>query len=136
MQEKRPVWVIINAILIIVIILLAFFIIYDLFLRNRNINLDNKRALVTIMENIKLGDSGARVEEIFNHHKTDTLQLKKLENEWLITMPYEFGATDCILWVDFENNKAVSLKIRLSDSKDMKPKESPPDKIKEVTASR
>lgn len=136
MQEKRLAGVIIKAIFIIVILLLAFFIIYGLFLKSRNINLDNKKVLVTIMENIKLGDSGARVEEIFNHHKTDTLQLKKLENEWLITMPYEFGATDWILWLGFENNKVTSLKIRLSDSKDMKPKESPPDKIKEVTASR
>lgn len=118
--------------IVIVIILILACIIYgahDLFFKNRKTNLVNKTALITIMENIKLGDSRAKVEEVFNRHKTKTLQLKKLESEWLITMPYEFGATDWILWIGFDRDRAKSLKIRLSDSKDMKPKESPSDKI-------
>jgi len=84
------------------------------------------------MNNLQIGDPKEKVEQIYNKYKSRSLKLEKLDidNEWFITMPYEFGATDWILWIEFENNKVISLKIRLSDSKDFKPKDSPLDKVK------
>lgn len=129
MEKKRSVGVIIAIILI-----LGAFLGYTIF-DNRIVNLKNKKALVAIMDNLLLGDEKVKVREIYNQYKTNTLELVELENSWLIRMPHEFGATDWVVWIGFENNKIISLKIRLSDSKEMKPKNSPPDKIIERSVS-
>ncbi|MFC1703331.1 hypothetical protein ACFL1E_00915 [Candidatus Omnitrophota bacterium] len=123
--------IVITAVSLFVIVLLAG---NTLFL-NKILNQDDKKALITIMENLQIGDEKERVENIFSRHRTDALELKKSEdyegweeNQWLIQMPVEFGATDWILWIEFVDEKVASLKIRLHDSKDLKPKGTPPDK--------
>jgi len=91
----------------------------------------NKLALISIMNDIKIGDNAVQVKNIYEKYRTEQLKLRKIsrENVWMITMPLEFGASDWVLWVKFDDNKVTSLKIRFSDSKDIKPENAPSDKV-------
>jgi hypothetical protein len=106
-------------------------------------NRRDKKVLTIIMNELEIGDSKEKVKNIFYEYKTKTLELidltliapesleqKRKENTWLIRMPYEFGAKDWILWIEFdENDKIIGLKMRVSDSKKFKPKDAPEDKL-------
>ncbi len=124
-----------KTVVLIAVLLIIAILVGNMLFFNRFFNKENKKAVVTIMNNIQIGDTKDKVKTVYNLHKTRGLELLKSEdhenwkeNEWLIRMPLEFGATDWILWIGFEGDKVISLKIRLSDSKTMKPKAAPDDK--------
>jgi len=126
MNKKQKIF---NGIVLAIILYIAIFEIFGF--RTILLNRENKKALAIIMNELKIGDSKEQVKNVFYEYKTKTLKLMDdRENSWLIEMPFEFGASDWILWIEFdENDKIVSLKMRTSDSKKLKPKGVPGDKI-------
>ena len=82
------------------------------------------------MNELAIGDTKQDVENIFEKLKTDTLKLSQGRDEWLINMLLEFGATDWVLKIGFENDRIIYLKMETSDGPTgIKPKGAPKDKI-------
>lgn len=50
------------------------------------------------------------------------------QNEWLITTPGEWGATNWLMWIQFCGDKVAWTGIRLADGKQFHPADAPPDK--------
>lgn len=115
---------------ILILFLFFYIIIFELFgYKNTLLNIENKKALIAIMDNLEVGVQREKVRDIFRQYRTKGLELiDQKETTWLIRMPYEFGARDWVLWIEFDDKGITNLKIRLSDNKEFKPKNSPDDK--------
>lgn len=128
----------VGVIVIIVIILVVMFSLGYLIFKSKGVDLENKKTLAKIMNTVWISDGKEKVEEIYLRHKTNSLKLEKLsdksENIWLIKTRHQFATIGWVLWIEFKNDKVVSLKIRLVDNKDMKPENAPWDKIKQGRA--
>ena len=92
-----------HTILYTVIFFIIFILVGKMVFFNRILNKENKQVLITIMNNIQIGDNKEKAEAVYNSYRTKALKLVKSEdneswqgNEWGIMMPHEFGATDWI----------------------------------------
>jgi len=92
-------------------------------------NMENKPRLAEIMRELSPGDTKDDVQRTFDRMQTATLKLHVISSAcWNITMPFELGASDWILWIDFLDDKVTRLRIRLSDSARIRPPGAPEDK--------
>jgi len=49
-------------------------------------------------------------------------------NEWLVETPIEFGATNWVLYLDFNDSTIVEVRVRTADNENAHPREAPADK--------
>jgi hypothetical protein len=106
------------------------FLFYIYFVQPKSLNIENKKVISAIMNELDIGDTKQDVKNVFEKLKTDTLKLSQGRDEWLINMPLEFGATDWVLRIGFENDRITYLKMETSDGPTgIKPKGAPKDKI-------
>jgi hypothetical protein len=97
----------------------------------RTLNASSKEALSQMHENIQLGDSKEVVRASINSLKTDrsSVRTNAFRDTWEVGMPWEFGAGDWMLFVQFGSNRMVSaVALRTSDGIYLKPKGAPEDK--------
>jgi hypothetical protein len=52
------------------------------------------------------------------------------DHTWLAFAPYEFGAQNWVLLIEFESDRASALRVRTNDSFKYHPAEAPPDKAR------
>jgi hypothetical protein len=52
---------------------------------------------------------------------------------WVVTTPYEFGATNWMLLIDVEEDRVTKMRIRTDDGIDDHPVQAPPDKLVSAT---
>jgi hypothetical protein len=84
--------------------------------------------LVGVMEKLSPGMSRVAAEDVIHHTAVGKLDAVLLSRDlWLIRTPFESGARNWQLWIEFTNDTIRSLQIRLADSKTMKPTEAPDD---------
>jgi hypothetical protein len=91
-------------------------------------NESNRQLLLKIRNEIKVGDVYEKVLQNFWSKKAAVQSLEinvPSAEEWSITMPSEFGATDWRMYIKFEEGKVVGYQIRTSDGG--KPKDAPED---------
>ncbi|MBI4731981.1 MAG: hypothetical protein HY781_07625 [Chloroflexi bacterium] len=111
--------------ILILLILFTGYMLSDFYYRKIR-NIKNKEALKKIQHHLGVGDDSNKVKKIYNLYNTGKLELvTESEQIWRIMMPFEWGANDWILWIEFEDNKIIALKIRLSDSVYCRPDDSP-----------
>jgi hypothetical protein len=82
------------------------------------LNKPSKTALSQMHHSLQVGDSKPRVDQVFQQFKTDrtALSIKVFEDTWVMTMPFEFGAGDWVLYVQFDRSEKVSAVVmRTSD---------------------
>ena len=87
-------------------------------------NATSKDALRRIHRNINLGLSKNDVLAIYERNKTDRTRLRTntFQETWDISMPFEFGASDPILYVQFDSAAKVSaVAMRTSDGIHLEP---------------
>lgn len=104
-----------------------FFLSGDVFMTHSK-NEFNRKSLVSIRNDLHLGDDYKKVlENFWSKENDDTdLNISVFSSErWLISMPAEFGATDWRMYVEFEEGKVIGYRIRTSDGP--KPKDAPED---------
>lgn len=69
-------------------------------------------------ETFQIGDTRQRVAEVFHQYKSDRTILYNDPQTpvWEIRMPFEFGASDWVLYVEFDHEEKLSASgIRTSD---------------------
>lgn len=75
---------------------------------------------------------GSRIHDIVNLPKDKALHSIKARiissDRILFTTPYEFGAGNWVVYIDFSNSVVRSVKVRTADSPDEKPKNAPLDR--------
>jgi hypothetical protein len=94
-------------------------------------NAPSKDALRRIHHDIYIGLSQNDVLAIYERNKTDRTRLRTniFEDTWEISMPFEFGATDPILYIQFDStDKVMAIAMRSSDGIYWRPAEAPVDK--------
>lgn len=103
-----------------------FFLFTEVFTTSSR-NETNRQAILKLHNAIRTGDTREEVLRDYYTNRTDRLRLRcdKAE-EWVITMPMEFGATDWQLQLEFGQDKVSSIRIRTTEG--MKPGDSPDDK--------
>lgn len=80
---------------------------------------------------LQVGDSEQRVDQVFQQFKTDrtTMSIKGFEDTWVIAMPFEFGAGDWVLYIQFDRSeKVTAVAMRTSDGIYSRPSGTPEDK--------
>ena len=95
------------------------------------LNASSKEALSQMHENIQLGDSQEAVWASINSLKTDkcSVRTNAFQDTWEVGMPWELGAGDWMLFVQFGSHRMVSaVAFRTSDGIYLKPKGAPEDK--------
>ena len=120
---KRILVVIANIAIVAFIFLMGFEILFGARIRNS----ESKDALRQTHKEISIGNSRELVSSVYERNKTDRTIIKKdiFIDTWVIRMPFEFGATDPILYVQFGADGSVSgVAMRTSDGIDLDP---PPD---------
>ncbi len=103
-------------------------LIFDLFFKARIANEKNKIALTKIHNSLKIGSNSEKIIESFKMYQTGELEISTDSVNTSISMPYEFGATDWVLFCKTENGTIKSVKMRTSDGMEHFPKEAPNDK--------
>jgi len=112
-------------VLILTLLMLSFAGYYK---QATEIKLLRHQNIANMMQIIKLGYSKEKTEEILLKAKSPNFKLEKInQGEWILSTPLEFGATNWLLVIDFKNDKVASLKVRTSDSMNIKPDSAPND---------
>jgi hypothetical protein len=127
MTKKKILSYVVSFILFIGIL----FVTYNLFFTPDKKKQESRRQILWVYNNLELGKTKTDVKNLFKVKNENNNLLKLYSNnsdKWIVHSPYEFGATDWVLGLEFSSDHLVSVKIRLSDSARFKPKESPPDK--------
>lgn len=104
---------------------------WSAFFKSRMLNSSSKTAFAEIHRRIQLGDSAAGVQAVVNELKTGGIALRTnvFLDTWEVSMPWEFGATDWALFIQYGPEQTVSaVALRTSDGLHSKPKNSPSDK--------
>ena len=94
-------------------------------------NASSKEALQRIYREIHIGASQADVHSIYELNKTHRTQLKTnlFRDTWPIGMPFEIGASDPLLYIQFDSTGKVSaVAMRTSDGIYGAPPSDLPDK--------
>ena len=114
----------------VVIAVLGYFAWFTLF-ESRTLNSSSKAALVEMQSRIQLGDSEAGVQAVIDELKTErtVVRTNLFLDTWEVSMPFELGATDMALFVQYDPDQTVSaVALRTSDGIHLRPKNAPPDK--------
>ena len=114
----------------VVVAVLGYFAWSTLF-ESRMLNSASKTALVEIQSRIQLGDSEAGVHAVIDELKTErtVVRTSLFLDTWEVSMPFELGATDMALFVQYDPDQTVSaVALRTSDGIHLRPKNAPPDK--------
>jgi hypothetical protein len=81
-------------------------------------NMSSKEVLQRIYREIHIGASQADVQTIYERNKTHRTQFKTnlFKDTWSIGMPFEIGASDPLLYIQFDSAGMVSaIAMRTSD---------------------
>jgi len=114
----------------VVVAVLGYFVWSTLF-ESRMLNVSSKTALVEMHSRIQLGDSEAGVQAVIDELKTErtVVRTNLFLDTWEVSMPFELGATDMALFVQYDPDQTVSaVALRTSDGIHLRPKNAPPDK--------
>jgi len=107
---------------------LGWFVLFSgLFLVRHEVNTPNRAALLRMHGEIVPGSAPADVREVYRRNATPSLKL--LEHPawpWAVRMPIEWGGTDWLLFVDFQEGRVSSVRMRTSDGP--APEGGPPDR--------
>jgi hypothetical protein len=90
---------------------------------------DARQELVEVFRTIPDGATRADVARFLPSGDDTFLSVTKLEREWLVSTPLMFGAQNWIMWVEFDSDAVVALRIRTHDSRDEHPPNAPSDRI-------
>lgn len=115
----------------VIILGVIAYICYEIFFGASVNNAQSKDALRRIHQEISIGASPTDVALIYERNKTERTQLRTdiFERTWEIRMPFEFGATDPILYIQFNSDGGVSaVAMRTSDGIHHEPPSNYPDK--------
>ena len=89
-------------------------------------NTTNRAALVAVRDAVKIGASYSDVLAAYWRLKTSDLRLHADDSaHWLIRMPLEFGASDWVLRIEFQDGRVAQVRVRTSDGP--APADGPPD---------
>ena len=83
------------------------------------------------MNKLNIGDTHNKTKTEFNKLQSKHLEIINVNKKsCIIRTPFQAGAINWILWIEFDScsNTITKLMMRLEDSKEIKPKESPPDR--------
>ncbi|MCW5554891.1 MAG: hypothetical protein KIS67_22350 [Verrucomicrobiae bacterium] len=112
--------------LIACIAILLYFLLFGIPFRDE----ESRRQVISLYDHLAVGMTAADVETNFTHVDFFSLKLRKVsETNWVIQSPMEIGARNWDLWLQFESNKLIAVKVRLADSKERRPSAAPIDKF-------
>ena len=97
---------------------------FEIFLGASVRNLSSKEAVRQIYIETNIGVTEEVVSGIYERNKTDRTTIKKgiISDTWMIGMPFENGANDPVLYVQFGNDGRVSaVAMRTSDGIHLEP---------------
>jgi hypothetical protein len=86
-----------------------------------------------LMSHIQINDTKTQVKKIFQASEYKNLRLRDdTSNLWVISTPYEIGAGNWILYIEFDkNNEVAGLYLRIADGISFRPLDpAPPDRIR------
>lgn len=126
MKYKRSHVIIVAMALAIGIVWLRWFWLTDVF-RTHQSNQPQRAAILQIRDAVALDSTYSEVLAAYWEHRTDSLRLfADCATNWVITVPFEFGASDWNLRIEFQGGKVSAVRVRTSDGPP--PKNGPPDK--------
>jgi hypothetical protein len=94
--------------------------------KSHGANEPNRKALMRIHEQARIGMAEEEFRTLFEANKTDELTLARFDDLYDISMPFEVGAKDWRLLASIDNGTIRELRIRTTDGP--KPEGSPEDK--------
>lgn len=90
---------------------------------------ESERQARRLAEALAIGDSKQRVEEMIARNEYERLALVKIDSpSWLVRTPELVGATNWVIWLDFDGDKLSRVAVRTADSARTIPGAAPPDK--------
>ncbi len=85
--------------------------------------------VLKVWDRLELGDTQAEVESTFLKVGAKDLELRKGRGYWTVRTPCNFSATNWNLWLTFEEERLVAMRVRMLDSERMVPRDAPGDKL-------
>lgn len=79
-------------------------------------NAPNRAAILKMREELRVGDGYEKALRIYWQHAPKDLRLDSGSPEtWTVSMPFEIGASDWVLYLDFSDSKISAIRVRTSD---------------------
>ncbi len=107
------------------------FFAWNVLFESQSLNQTSKLAFAQMHGSLKLGDTEQRVDDVYHQFSTERTTLRKgsFQETWEAVMPFEFGAGDWVLFIQFDSDRKVSAVVmRTSDGIHIRPHDSPEDK--------
>lgn len=128
---RRPFEIISAVFICVIVLLLALLLAWRTFFQTQLLNKESKLALAAMHDSIQLNDPEEGVLSVYERFATTRTWLRRdiFEDTWRVDMPLEFGATDWMLYIQFDGSNRVSaVSMRTSDGLYSWPSDSPGDK--------
>ncbi len=86
--------------------------------------------LLSLYGKLQPGLSVSEAEQVFSTNRFRRLKFINVSPELvMVRTPLEWNANNWLLWMDVTNRQIYQLRIRLEDDAQLKPADSPPDKL-------
>jgi hypothetical protein len=121
-----------NKILVVAISLLVAsgFILYARHLKQ--MRAEARSQLLQVRQTLLDANTKSDVDRMFVPSQYPLLGMHKTSgSEWVVMTPFEFGANNWDLYLEFQGATLSEMRVRLGDSKSMRPDLAPPDIRKE-----
>jgi len=114
-----------------VLILLLFLIVLAAVIWKARSEGDRSRAevarLATELSSRPLSET--EVRQVLRKSQYGRLSLREFPHEWIVGSPSEFGATNWVIYIQWQNRLTRSIQVRTPDSAERRPESAPPDKV-------
>ena len=108
------------------LLLVCGLIIYGLHLKQ--MHADARSQLLRVRQSLADANTKSDVDRLFVPSRYPLLEMHKASPaEWIVTTPYEFGATNWYLYLEFQGATLSEVRLRLEDSESIRPDLAPPD---------
>ena len=111
------------------LIALAVTIFLSAIIYTRGSRRDEYRAkIVALMSEVSKHPNNEEVRRLLSESRFQGLTLSEASNQWAVETPIEFGAKNWVLYMEVNDSRVISLRVRTADSLKEHPVSAPPDK--------
>jgi hypothetical protein len=89
---------------------------------------ENRGKIVALMSEVSKHPTNQEVRRLLSESRFQGLTLSQEPNELVVETPIEFGAKNWVLYMEVNDSRVISLRVRTADSVKEHPVGAPPDK--------
>jgi len=88
-----------------------------------------RKEVITLFQSLNVGMKASEIQPLIDSQQSRLLRLHEISADLLfVQTPLEWGARNWVLWLELSDGTVSAVRIRVHDSRELKPHGAPPDR--------